>query len=82
MYVSTLDARPILVRHGINTHHDELTSYLKMGAELTPAARAIARSQKFRRCAKEWCRAASAAFMRDCKVRGVRAVRAEMRGAR
>jgi len=82
MHVSTVDPRSFLTSHGINTHHDELSRYLKMGDELTPAARAIARSRKFRRCAKEWCRAASEHFVRECKVRGVRAVREEMRGAR
>lgn len=70
MYVSTVDPRPFLTRHGITKHHDELSRYLKMGDELSPAARAVARSRKFRRCAREWCRAATAAFVRE--MRGVR----------
>lgn len=61
----TLNPLPFLARHGINTHRDELVSYLTIeGTELSPGARAVSRSRAFQRCRKEWCVAASAEFIR------------------
>jgi len=72
MHVSTVDPRSFLTSHGISEHRDELSRYLTMGVELTPAARTVARSRKFRRCAKEWCLAASNEFKRTLFAGGAR----------